>query len=193
MPPPIAEQATVFAELLTHLLRSAVDPMVTFGVVQAREAFIIGPEPLTEIEHTRIPMRRKADSGKASLELRVFYRCVADDQGEYLAVDASTLGLWICASGDKARPAFRIEFDRRAHSKPQAHVHIHAESTEIGWLYGTAGRPLSPMQELHFPMGGRRFRPTIEEFLLFIDAVSIGDPINHLDEMSQARAAVMSR
>lgn len=204
MPRPIADQATDFAELLTRILRAAVDPSVTFGVVQASDAFIVGPEPLTEKEHSRIPMRRSFDGHKPSLELRAYYRCVADDEGAYLAVDTSTLGLWICAAGDKARPAFRIEFDRRAPSKPQAHVHIHAESTELGWLYGSAGKALSPMQELHFPMGGRRFRPTIEEFLLFIDAEGLytdwADPswrqvvAESLDrwEQLQARATVMS-
>lgn len=63
----------------------------------------------------------------------------------------------------------RIEYDRDAVSKPEAHVHLHAESVELGWRYGTAGRPLPRLAEIHFPVGGRRFRPTIEELLLFLD------------------------
>lgn len=33
----------------------------------------------------------------------------------------------------------------------------------------TAGLPLPRLEEIHFPVGGRRFRPTVEELLLFID------------------------
>ncbi len=36
-------------------------------------------------------------------------------------------------------------------------------------MYGSAGRPAPDLHALHFPVGGRRFRPTLEEFLLFLD------------------------
>ena len=64
---------------------------------------------------------------------------------------------------------FRVEYDRDARTKPPAHVHLHAESLEFGWIYGTAGLPPPRLFEIHFPMGGRRFRPTVEEFLRFLD------------------------
>jgi hypothetical protein len=63
----------------------------------------------------------------------------------------------------------RLEYERFARRVSPAHVHFHAESTEIGWLYGSAGKPVPRMEELHFPLGGERFRPCIEDFLLFID------------------------
>ncbi len=64
---------------------------------------------------------------------------------------------------------FRIEYDREAVSKPLAHIHLHAESVELGWIYGTAGLDLPRLQEIHFPVGGRRFRPTVEELLEFLN------------------------
>lgn len=36
-------------------------------------------------------------------------------------------------------------------------------------LYGKAGSPAPDLHDLHFPVGGRRFRPTLEEFLFFLD------------------------
>ena len=48
-------------------------------------------------------------------------------------------------------------------------MHLHAESLEIGWIYGTAGLAPPRLSEFHFPVGGRRFRPTVEDLLLFLD------------------------
>jgi len=48
-------------------------------------------------------------------------------------------------------------------------VHLHANSPELAWVYGTSAQPAPDLHALHFPAGGRRFRPTLEEFLLFLD------------------------
>ena len=42
-------------------------------------------------------------------------------------------------------------------------------------MYGSAGRPAPDLHALHFPVGGRRFRPTLEEFLLFLDRENLFD------------------
>ena len=42
-------------------------------------------------------------------------------------------------------------------------------------MYGSAGRPAPDLHALHFPVGGRRFRPTLEEFLLFLDREKLFD------------------
>ncbi len=35
--------------------------------------------------------------------------------------------------------------------------------------YGSSGRAAPDLHALHFPVGGKRFRPTLENFLLFLD------------------------
>ena len=72
---------------------------------------------------------------------------------------------------------------------------------EFGWIYGTAGLAPPRLSEIHFPVGGRRFRPTVEELLKFLDREELF--VNWLPgwdelvdrslenwEMSQARATV---
>ena len=65
----------------------------------------------------------------------------------------------------------RVEYDRRrlAGDRAAAHVHLHAHSPELAWIYGSSGRPAPDLHRLHFPVGGKRFRPTLEDFLLFLD------------------------
>lgn len=166
---PVRAQVDEFVDVLTRVLRVALGPHATLAVTQVADTFVVGPDPVTGESWARLPMvRRGATEGL--LELRVAYRLGLDEEREHLQVNTSAFGLWIAATQKKPRPAIRIEFDRQATAKAQAHVHIHAESTEIGWLYGAAGRPVPRTAELHIPLGGRRFRPTLEEFLWFIDS-----------------------
>lgn len=168
MPPEIAVQANTFARELTRLFQLAVGPHITFGATSLDRGatILIGPNPFEKSRHSRVPMARSG--ADAPLELTVEYRVQSDEEGQWMTVAASTFGLWITARG-KPRPVVRIEYERDARGKPPAHVHFHAESTEVGWLYGRAGMPAPRLQEFHFPLGGRRFRPTVEDFLEFLD------------------------
>ena len=96
-----------------------------------------------------------------------------DTADDHLQVLASTVGLWVDVTGGRKRPRpiVRVEYDRRrvAGNRAAAHVHIHAHSPELAWIYGSGGRPAANLHALHFPVGGQRFRPTFEDFLLFLD------------------------
>lgn len=94
-----------------------------------------------------------------------------------LRVATSTIGLWVDITGGRKppRPLIRVEYDRRLDTGHgvSAHVHIHAHSPELAWLYGSSGLAAPNLHALHFPVGGRRFRPTLEDFLLFLDRENI--------------------
>jgi hypothetical protein len=166
----IVEQAHDFAGTLTRLVRLAVNKEAEFTVVESPDRILVGPKPFLGDDHSRIRMRRDAGGKHAALELRASYKCGPDDEEDtHLQVNSSTIGLWVRPDSGDPRPVFRIEYFRSAHSTPQAHVHIHAESSAMGWVYGRSGQPVRHIDSLHFPLGGRRFRPTLEDFLLFID------------------------
>ncbi len=174
----LLDEAEAFAERLTRLIRGTVGGVHRFEVIAGRSERRkkIGPAPFVTGEERGfqlIPLRRRVDpdDGDTPVLLKVAFDVGLDDQEDrFLTVEHSTFGLWIRSHpGRDPRPVVRIEYDRSATSKPQAHVHLHAESVELGWLYGTADRPLPSLHEIHFPMGGRRFRPTLEDFLLFLD------------------------
>jgi hypothetical protein len=49
-----------------------------------------------------------------------------------------------------------------------AHVQIHAESSALGYLIAFTGTKKPPKtQLLHVPVGGRRFRPSLEDVVEF--------------------------
>ena len=88
------------------------------------------------------------------------------------------------------RSAFRIEYDRDKGSEPDnsklgvharsaAHVQIHGHSEEIGYIQGLNGNnKLRNLSDFHFPVGGRRFRPSLEDFIEFIHSEKLVTTLN---------------
>lgn len=178
MSQPLGTQADQFGERLTRLVTQVIDTDMIFIVIGAGDdpARRIRPgmssDDMSDHEFTRVPLRRADDDpDDPVLFLQAEYKVRMDDEATHLAVLSSSVGLWVRSDDSKGpgSPAVRLEYGRDATSKPSAHVHFHAESSELAWLYGTAGEPLHRFHDLHFPMGGRRFRPTLEDFLLFLD------------------------
>ena len=173
------DKSDEFADHLTNLLRGCIDNAPEFRVVEAsqEQQLRIGPwasnssDRFSQSGFNSIPLLRDCDDeSQPRLVLRIEFRVSLDHESEFLAVQHSTHGLWVRPNPRKRlRPLFRIEYDRNAKNKPSAHVHLHAESMELGWIYGTAGSVPPRLHDIHFPVGGRRFRPTVEELLLFLD------------------------
>ncbi len=181
-----------FALRLTSLFQGCLADPPEFGVIEASKAreLRIGPLPFRSkvSGFSYIPLRRSCDSDQRPLMLKIEFRVSLDDAKEFLAVQHSTFGLWVRpVPSRKGRPVFRVEYDRDAYNKPPSHVHLHAESLEFGWIYGTAGLAPPRLSEVHFPVGGRRFRPTVEEFLTFLNREKI-----YVDWRSGWRAVVDS-
>lgn len=112
--------------------------------------------------------RSAGERSQAALWLMAFFRVGLDAEGEHLAVQTSVFGL--CINPVTGYCPLRVEFNRANTARPQAHVHIHGESAGLGYAYAAAGRPPKDLMKLHLPVGGRRFRPTIEDFVeLLVD------------------------
>ena len=98
--------------------------------------------------------------------LRVSYQCTADTSKTYLAVHRSDFELrgW----ADKT-PIARLDFLRDAHTVPACHWNIHAERGAASRLL-TLGNPTHSgvFSELHFPVGGARMRPCLEDVVAFV-------------------------
>ncbi|MDE0652420.1 MAG: hypothetical protein OXI26_02045 [bacterium] len=169
-----------FVGTLNHLLESSVSTTARFdarlssdgaeAVVQVRD----GPDARSAGVAL---VRSHDDPDGPALFLRARYIVEVDARRDDLRVSSSTVGLWADVTGGRKRPRplVRVEYDRRqsARGRAAAHVHLHANSPELAWMYGSAGRPAPDLHALHFPVGGRRFRPTLEEFLLFLDRESL--------------------
>lgn len=167
-----------FATTLNDLTSGVLNRDATFGVNVVDDLAIVAPVPFVEPVGSDIPLVRSCDDPDSPVMfLRARYQVRLDDEEEHLRVDTSTMGLFVRIEGkSKPRPIVRVEYDRTDdRMQASAHVHLHANSPELAWLYGLAGRPAPDLHSLHFPVGGRRFRPTLEEFMLFLDRENLFD------------------
>ncbi len=86
----------------------------------------------------------------------------------FLSVQASSFGVMVDPN-PKGRCFLRLEFDREKGGRlPEAHLQIDADSTLWGWALALSGQRHKDLQDLHFPSGGRRFRPAMEDVIDFL-------------------------
>lgn len=166
----LQEQAEQFAATLTNSVRYVAGPSCpAFAAVATSET-------------DRFLVRQAPDDGVVLfddtgpiLRLEVSFGCVWDSAGQYLAVEQSRIAVF--AEGG-TNPLFRYEFSRNLESPnlPSAHIHFHGTHSELERAMANCGsstprakRRLSgkklQLSTLHFPVGGARFRPCLEDVL----------------------------
>ena len=108
-------------------------------------------------------------AGYRLLTLGLSYRCSWDHAGQFLAIESSCVRV-VPGPSVRKDPLFRYEFVRTPHGRvPVAQLHVHAHRDGYTWLATRAAGPdptrVPQMQDLHFPLGGARFRPCLEDVL----------------------------
>ncbi|WP_037335111.1 hypothetical protein [Saccharomonospora piscinae] len=100
--------------------------------------------------------------GDRLAELHVFQRFCLDSAEKYLAVEQSVFKV-------SAAVIVRYDYDRHARSKPSSHIQIHAHRGAVSHVLSQSGHPKPhALESLHFPTGGARFRPALEDLLEFL-------------------------
>lgn len=117
--------------------------------------------------------------GRELLRLIVSYKCSWNSAAEYLGIMASTFELRFRG---ETEPLYRFDYVRDSGANiPAAHINVHAHRDEIVMAMvatGKKGRGRSRIKQLdqpegrvprlsqiHFPVGGHRFRPCLEDVL----------------------------
>lgn len=105
------------------------------------------------------------DGRAATVYLALSYRLASDHEGAYLMVASSVLGLTLDAEQTQELVHFDYERDK-PDGYPEAHIQVVADSPEWAALRGRPG--VKALGRMHLPVGGRRFRPTLEDVIEFV-------------------------
>ena len=111
------------------------------------------------------PIALTRSRAPAQLELSVLHTLVLDDLGQFLTTNKSTYALQFAGTGESI-----ISYDYTRdppNDYPEAHLHIHGSAENIKLMLTRCGRPKDKSDDLHFPVGGRRFRPCLEDLIEF--------------------------
>jgi hypothetical protein len=159
--------AREFADTLSQLLNGTVCNGVRLSAVTTPMGGAVVGYRLTK---TNLTPRKAFRLQSSCIFLGLSYRLRPDDEGQYLAVGSSFAGLFIDELMEQTLLHFDYERDK-GDGYPEAHLQVAAESPAWRRVFETcdsdADRKRS-LEHLHLPVGGRRFRPTLEDLIEFL-------------------------
>jgi hypothetical protein len=168
-----------FAAQLTKTVQAAFGPSIPPFIAKAAQDDLRARVAVSQQPSTGI--RLKVNGVERMVLLVEFWLCW-DHAQRYAAVDDARFKVIALGSGE---PLFRYEYMRAPESgQPCAHLHVHAHRDAVTYLMAVAGdgsprgkrrrqsinrkETLPAMRELHFPLGGHRFRPCLEDVLYML-------------------------
>lgn len=124
-------------------------------------AFVVGHRvSKAELLPQRLPLR--TDNKAPSLWLDVSFRLQMDPEDQYMTVRSSFFGVFPSGEGRDALFHYDYERDKRD-NYPDAHLQVAGQDTKMAELL-----PGKAAIKLHFPVGGKRFRPSLEDVIEFL-------------------------
>lgn len=158
--------ATEFAIEVQDVLNATVCNGAVVGAVVswdkdlAQKVVIVGTR-LDGLVAQPVPLR--LDSKKPGCWLDAQFRCDLDDRGRFLMVISSYFGIY---APDGTTLLCHYDYERDKAGYPAAHLQVDGTCRALGLLAGR--RSADELRKLHFPVGGRRYRPTIEDMIEFV-------------------------
>ncbi|WP_173077968.1 hypothetical protein [Phytohabitans rumicis] len=162
-------QAREFASSLQRVLNATVCRTARVGTAlsNAPAGHVTIGTGVTARSAKPIPVGLTIDGTQPRCWLRVEY--IAWLKEGYLTVRESVFTLSADPYGREE--VFHYDYERDKHERDgytEAHLQIVGESPPMKTLLTTAGRSKDPMAKLHFPVGGRRYRPSLEDVIEFL-------------------------
>ncbi|BAU97433.1 hypothetical protein N24_3171 [Corynebacterium suranareeae] len=152
-------QATEFALDIKDLLDTCLP-----GETGFRQGTVATEGLRANFEASKVLYLGKDRSNRASISCG-YYLC-ANSTGKHLAVESSSFKVEFKAN-KRPIPIVRFEYERHARNKPVQHFQFHSESLPLAILLARAGRYdiAAQQQDVHFPMGGHRYRVCLEDIV----------------------------
>jgi hypothetical protein len=174
VPEDLVRQADSFAGTLQRLLNKTVCDGITISAyIESPERVIVGPG-LTRSSLETKPVRLRVGRGRTSGWLDISYRLCLDEESWYLTVVSSFVGIY--ATEDLQTALCHYDYERnKQHGYPEAHLQVDAESAALRAWRLTDGSS-KQLVDLHFPVGGRRYRPALEDVIEFLIAEKLAKP-----------------
>ncbi len=176
MPPAdLGTQARGFAQEVTTLLNATITDGVTFSAVIGRPsgALVLGRGVTkTNLDPQAVPLT--LGRRDPSAWLWVAFVLGPDPEGEHLTVYKSGFALYV--DPDRDQMMLHYDYEREpAHSYPPAHVQVHGVAQHLSDLSERRSGQRKDLQDFHFPVGRRRYRPSIEDVVKFSITEDLAD------------------
>lgn len=191
----LADQVRSFGADIANLFNGTVSSHVRLSTVETSANELILGYDLDKLSPQRGPGFKvgASDAGFPSLYFRPYYQLSLDPkESRYLTVDTS---VFLLATDEQmTNELLHIDFERdKGDGYPDAHLQINAESEIWRDTLSGVGKKGREFSRLHFPVGGRRFRPTVEDIIEFLIVEKLVKPLRPEAEclalLAESRAA----
>ncbi|MFD3310265.1 hypothetical protein [Streptomyces sp. NPDC058694] len=165
----LRDQTIRFANEIKGLLNGTITNHVQIKAVALSKGddrlFILGNRLDKTMTAERFQLKPRAS--KAELWMDVSFQLRLDAEREHLMVHKSFFGVFGCKEAKKG--LFHYDYERdKADGYPDAHLQIEAASELFATLNDPKCDPGRSLAQLHFPVGGKRFRPCLEDVIEFL-------------------------
>jgi hypothetical protein len=171
----LQRQARGFCEQLNELLNGTVvdGPVLTTVTTTSSDKAWIGYRiARNEVVPTEA-MALTISAAPPKAFLHVYHVLTLESDTGYLTTARSDAALYMDSAMDEC--FCRYDYEReKPDGYPEAHLHVYAETDAIDRCSSTD----KELRDLHFPVGGRRFRPTLEDLIGFLvrEGIAQGKP-----------------
>jgi hypothetical protein len=167
-------RAREFAADLSNLLNRTVTRGLRFSTV-LREPSLCVLAPGIAKRDLKPELIELSVGKKATGYLLVACVLELDHEETFLTVNQSQVGLY--ASNSLKDMVFHYDYNREpANEYPNPHFQVAGQSDTLAAVIAASPSPSKSLRDMHFPVGGRRFRPTIEDVIEFLVIERLADP-----------------
>lgn len=173
----LGHKARRFAEELQHTLTATITRDVCIRAVQrplgrGTPIYTLGHGLSRQNLTQPKPFPIRIDNKKPRAWMNLSFQMCMDDEDRHLTVHSSYVGIFL---DEDCKMGFcHVDYEREKEQYTGAHLQVYGTSTALEAL-NRGDDAKRPLDKLHFPVGGRRFRPSIEDVIEFLVNERIAD------------------
>lgn len=162
-------QARRFATETSELLNGTVTDGVRISSLTTPSGARIMGAGLKKSQPEPSPIPISPSGTKPCVYLYLFHSYGLDPEGLHLTMSSSTLSVYTSEQMEDDQLVVGIDYIREpANRYPGSHMHVSGERSDLDAIYLGDERRSRKLRDLHLPVGGRRFRPSLEDVVEFM-------------------------
>jgi hypothetical protein len=155
----LASVTRAFAGELKDLLNATVCDAAYLGVIERPDGQVVLGTELRKLGRAR-PVRLRQRGG-VPLWLTIYMRTSLDPEGHLVTQDST----YTLSKGFDPVELLHYDYERDKVGYPDAHIQIAGGSADWDEVLLAVGRPRGGLGKLHLTVGGRRYRPSVEDVI----------------------------